>query len=265
MKCTWALVPGFALAISLSATGQQFSNFLDGSTLPGSAGWTVDGDQGTLVDLGGGNFGIQQSDDNPGGGGGVHTLSYDEYYMTVFDVANTLAARFRLDQYSGSTPRLTLLGLTPGTPGGNNAPGIGIGVRNVNGVDRWVAMRFLPEAVINPPPAELTLADLGPVVLGQFNEALIHIDNATDLVRISWNGAEVYNAVTPADYTSGGEGYPEFGASNYWGEGGTSTVTYDWVGYGPGYVPEPGAAALGLLGGTILLARRRHGGGGRKT
>ena len=261
MQLTWAVVAGLALA-AVPTRGQTFTNFLDGSVLPGSGGWTVDGDPGTIVNLGGGNFGIQQTDDNPGAGGGIHGGSYDEYYQVIHDPANTLAARFRLDQYSGSTPRLTLLGLTPATSAGAREPGIGIGVRNVNGADRWVAMRFLAEAVTEPPPAELTLADLGPVVLGQFNEALIHISNATDLVRISWNGVEVYNAVTPTDYESGGEGYPEFGASNYWGEGGTSTVTYDWVGYGVGYVPEPGAA-LGLLGGTILLARRRHGGGGR--
>jgi hypothetical protein len=260
MKRTWALGAGLALLAGPSTAMGDFLHFLDGSTLPGAAGWTVDGDAGVIVDLGGGNFGIQQVDDNPGGGGGAHGLSYDEFYLTVFDhPSNTLAARFRLDEYSGSTPRLTMLGLTPSMLGaGDSAPAIGIGVRNINGADRWVAMRFLPEAVTEPPPPELTLADLGPVVLGQFNEASIHIDSASELVRVSWNGTEVYNAVTPTDWSSGGEGYPEFGASNYWGEGGTSRVTYDWVGYGPGYVPEPGGAILCVLGGAVALGRRRR-------
>jgi hypothetical protein len=52
---------------------------------------------------------------------------------------------------------------------------------------------------------------------------------------------ELYNEITPTDF-GGNDGFPEFGASNYWGEGGTSTVTYDWVGYGPDYIPPPGPA-----------------------
>jgi hypothetical protein len=259
MKRTWALAAGLAILASPATARGDFLNFLDGFSLPGARGWTVDGDTGTIIDLGGGNFGIQQVDDNPGvGGGGAHGGSYDEFYITIQDPGNTLAARFRLDQYSGVTPRLTMLALTPGTPGADTGPAIGIGVRNLNGADRWVAMRFLQEAVIEPPPPELTLVDLGPVVLGQFNEALIHIDNPTDVVRISWNGVEVYNATTPADWDSADEGYAEFGASNYWGEGGTSRVTYDWVGYGIGYVPEPGVALLCVLGGALALERRRH-------
>ena len=259
MKCKWTVGAGLAILAGPSVGRADFSHFLDGSSLPGSNGWIVDGDPGTLVDLGGGNFGIQQVDDNPGGGGGAHFLSYDEFYITIQDPSNTLAARFRLDEYSGTTPRLTMLALTPGTPGTPMGPAIGIGVRNVNGADRWVAMRFLQEAVVEPPPPELTLVDLGPVVLGQLNEASIHIDNPTDVVRISWNGNEVYNAVTPADWDSMDEGYAEFGASNYWGEGGTSRVTYDWVGYGPGFVPEPsGAVALVAVGGAVALKRRRR-------
>ena len=273
MKSTWFLSVGLAITAACgTARGQEFSSFLDGSTLPGNnPGWTVDGDAGTIVDLGGGNFGIRQVDDNPGDvnpGGGVHGGSYDEYYQIIQDPANTLAARFRVDAYSGASPRLTMLGLTPATGAGGSAPGVGIGIRNVNGADRWLALRFLAEAVTDPPPPEHTLVDLGPVVLGQFNTAQIHINNTPDdpnngLVRISWNGVEVYNAITPEDYMSGGEGYPEFGASNYWGEGGSSTVTYDWVGYGPGYVPEPAGASLCLLGAAVL-ARRRLGRGARR-
>src|SRR4029453_3081935 len=43
----------------------QYTKYLDGSALPGNSGWTVDGAAGTIVDLGGGNFGIQQTDDDP--------------------------------------------------------------------------------------------------------------------------------------------------------------------------------------------------------
>ena len=117
MKRTWALGAGLAMLAGPSTARGDFSHFLDGSSLPGSSGWTVDGDPGVLVDLGGGNLGIQQVDDNPGGGGGAHFLSYDEFYLTIQDPSNTIAARFRLDEYSGTTPRLTMLALTPATPG----------------------------------------------------------------------------------------------------------------------------------------------------
>ena len=97
-----------------------------------------------------------------------------------------------------------------------------------------------------------TILNLTPVVLGEFNEALIHIDANTDLVRFSWNGAELYNAVTAADAYNSADGYAEFGASTYWGQGATSTVTFDWVGYGPAYVPEPSSVVLALAGLVML-------------
>jgi hypothetical protein len=229
-----------ALAAAAIATGAhgQFTDFLDGSTLPGNAGWTVDGDAGTLVNLGGENSGIRQVDDDPGAGGGQHGGSYDEFYRTVADPSNTLAARFRLEEYTPGANLTTLLALTAG--GSVDTPAIGLGIRDVFGVNRWQLVRFIFESN-NPADPAAVLHDIAPVTLNQFNEALIHIDSDTDLVRFSWNGMELYNMVTPTDF-GGADGFPEFGASNFWGEGGTSTVTYDWVGYGPGYVPPPGPA-----------------------
>jgi hypothetical protein len=240
-----------------------FTNYLDGSDLPGEKGWAVDQSTGTIVDLGGGNRGIQQVDADTGGNLGVHEASsYDEYFLTIFDTINTLAARFRLDSYSGSTTRINILELTAG---GDASPGVGIGIRNVGVQDHWLLMRFLDESVAGSPADPATvLADLGPVGVGQFNEALLHIDNATDLVRASWNGVEVFNGITDPDYDfGGGEGYAEFGASNYWAEGGTSSVTFDWVGYGPGYIelppiPEPGGAAVLLLVASATACSRRR-------
>jgi autotransporter-associated beta strand protein len=234
------LLLAIALAAAFGAPNARadFTHFLDGSGLPGDAGWTVDGDAGTLVDLGGGNSGIRQVDDDPGAGGGQHGGSYDEFYLTVADPSNTLATRFRLEQYTPGDNLITPLALTAG--GNENTPAIGLGIRNVEGVDRWQLVRFIFESN-NPGDPAAILKDIAPVTLNQFNEALIHIDSDTDLVRFSWNGMELYNEVTPTDF-GGNDGFPEFGASNFWGEGGTSTVTYDWVGYGPGYNPPPGPA-----------------------
>ena len=232
------LVITLAAAVVANNAQGQFTNFLDGSVLPGDAGWTVDGDAGTLVNLGGDNSGIRQVDDDPGAGGGQHGGSYDEFYLTVADPSNTLAARFRLEQYTPGDNLITPLALTAG--GNENTPAIGLGIRNVMGVDRWQLVRFIFESN-NPGDPAAILHDIAPVTLNQFNEALIHIDSDTDLVRFSWNGMELYNMVTPTDF-GGADGFPEWGASNFWGEGGTSTVTYDWVGYGPGYIPPPGPA-----------------------
>ncbi|MEX2140107.1 MAG: PEP-CTERM sorting domain-containing protein [Pirellulales bacterium] len=230
------LVIALAAAVVATNARADFTNFLDGSTLPGDAGWIVDGDPGTLVDLGGGNSGIRQVDDDPGAGGGQHGGSYDEFYLTVADPSNTLATRFRLEQYTPGANLTTLLALTAG--GNVDTPAIGLGIRNVEGLDRWQLVRFIFESN-NPGDPAAILTDIAPVIFNQFNEALIHIDSDTDLVRFSWNGMELYNTVTPTDF-GGADGFPEFGASNFWGEGGTSTVTYDWVGYGPEYIPPPG-------------------------
>jgi autotransporter-associated beta strand protein len=224
------LVIALVAAVGEANAQADFTNFLDGSSLPGGAGWTVDGDAGTLVDLGEGNSGIRQVDDDPS------VDSYDEFYLTIADPSNTLATRFRLEQYAPGDNLTTLLALTAG--GSVDTPAIGLGIRNVEGVNRWQLVRFIFESD-NPGDPAAILTDIAPVMLGEFNEALIHIDSDTDLVRFSWNGMERYHAVTPTDF-GGNDGFPEFGASNFWGEGGTSTVTYDWVGYGPGYIPPAG-------------------------
>jgi hypothetical protein len=238
-----AFVIGSVVAVSSAVYG-QYTRYLDGSTLPGANGWAVDGDGGVIVPLGGGNFGIQQTD-NDGAPG-----SYDEYYVGINDASNTLAARFRVDSYMLSAP-MDLIALTAG--GNEDTPAISIGIRNVAGQDRWTLLRFIHDS---NNPGMGNLLDIAPVVLGQFNDALIHIDRTTDLVRFSWNGVERYNAITPTDHN--GEGYPEWGASNFWSPGGTSVVTYDWVGYGVGYIPEPSSLVIAAFGGLAMLAVSRR-------
>jgi hypothetical protein len=266
------LVAAGLLLLSLTtAAPAQYSRYLDGSTLPGDAGWVVDGDPGTPEALGPGNSGIRQVDDNPGGGGGGRHGggSYDEFYVEHHDSTATLNVRFRLDAYAfepGVNPfSHTFLALTPA--GNNSGPSVGIGIRNIEGADHWVAVQFILET--EQPLLPSLLADFGPVATGVFNEAGLYVGNDPagddNVLRIFWNGSDVYNGPGLGDW-GGDPGYAEFGASNYWGEGGTSTVTYDWVGYGPGYiaVPEP-AGILTVLALTPLVrrrnvsARQRHG------
>lgn len=222
----------------------QYDYFLDGSALPGDVGWTVEADAGSIVDLGDGNQGIQQRDADTSGTAGTHGLIYDEYYLTLGDTSGTLAARFRIESYEidpqfNDRP-INNLALTMSN---GPTPAIGVGIRNVDGVDRWALLRFIPDASAAAGDTSFQLAVMQPVVLGEFNEARMFIDNDTDLVRFFWNNVELYNAVTDTDHE--GAGYPEFGASNYWGEGGISVVTYDWVGYGVGFIPPDTAAVPG--------------------
>jgi len=236
MRCSMGLGAVLLFGLASGEVRAQFDYFLDGTALPGNEGWTVESDAGLIVDLGDGNQGIQQRDADTSPTAGTHGLVYDEYYLTLGDTSGTLAARFRIDSYEidpqfNDRP-INNLALTMAN---GPTPAIGVGIRNVDGVDRWALLRFIPDSRAEPDDTSFQLAVMEPVVLGEFNEARIFIDNDTDLVRFFWNNDELYNEVTEADHE--GDGYPEFGASNYWGEGGISVVTFDWVGYGVGFIP----------------------------
>jgi len=205
-----------------SQNATAWISFLDGGSLPQSAGWTLDGsDTGTIVDLGAGNQGIQQTDDSAN--------AYVEWYLVNTNQASTLAARFRVDAFGGGP--VNLLQLTPANSGANPAPGLAVAIRD----NRLFLIRYLADSA-GAPVEDARLADLGPLQIGVFYEAYLYIDNGTDRVRLFWNGGLRYSAVdTNLTYQFSGGGYAEFGASNYWPEGdrsGTSTVTFDWVGLG---------------------------------
>ncbi len=197
-------------------------SYLDGSATPQSSGWLVDAtDTGTVVSLGGGNSGIRQSDTGDG---------YDEWYIVNTNQASTLAARFLVDSLSGGP--VNLLQLTAANSAADPSPALAIGIRD----GRFYLLRFVADNA-GAPAEEARLADLGPVQNGIFNEAYIYIDNVTKRVRLFWNNALRYSGVeTNAAHLFGaGEGFAEFGASNYYPESDRSaviTVTYDWVGFG---------------------------------
>lgn len=220
MKKSFLLASVLCLALAMPKAAHAWSRFLDGSSLPQANGWTLDGDPGTIVDLGGGNSGIRQIDDTVGG--------YDEWYVVNADQASTLGARFRVDSYGGGP--VNILQLTTANSAANPCPAIAVGIRD----GRFFLLRYIGDS-FGAPPEEARLADLGPLETGIFNEAYLYIDNATDRVRLFWNGSLRFTVVDTLHLFGGGEGYAEFGASNYWPEGdrsGISTVTFDWVGLG---------------------------------
>lgn len=197
----------------LAPTG--WTSYLDGSVKPQNSGWLqLASDGGAVLDLGSANWGLRQADD----GGG-----YDKWYRSSILSALTLGCRFRIDSYSGSDIDLMVL-----SAGGTGAtPYVGVGIMN-------------GQLVLKGTANDHVLLELGPVIAGAWNTALLYVDNPTNTVRLEWNGAELYNGVVSDLYNAGGSGSAEFGASNYWGQGGSSTVTFDWVCSGPGSIyPAP--------------------------
>lgn len=211
------------LLIAFTQPAQAWLSYLDGSSLPQSNGWLLDAsDAGALESLGSGNSGIRQSDDTADG--------YDEWYIVNTNQASTLAARFKIDFYGGGPANL--LQLSGHNTAANPSPLLAIGIRD----GRFYLIRVLADNA-GAPTADARLADLGAVQETIFNEAYLHIDAATGRVRLFWNGGLRYSGVeTNASYLFGaGQGFAEFGASNYYPDQDRSavvTIVYDWVGYG---------------------------------
>ncbi|GMU22775.1 MAG: hypothetical protein AMXMBFR13_28590 [Phycisphaerae bacterium] len=216
----------------------QFPIMLDGSSLP-AAPWLPDGGGGSaaVVALGGGNSGIQYTDS----GGGHH-----EHYYTHYEQASTFATRFRVDAYDPATPHNLLL-LTAGNISGTS-PGLVFGIRG----GQYTFGEFFPAR------DEGTLVgNIAPVVPSEFNTVTLYLDSATDTVMLWWNGALLFNQSGIVGGWGATEGYAEFGSAA-WSpdDSGALTATYDWVGFGPGLIPEP--CTLVLLGMGVVLARRRR-------
>ena len=191
---------------------------LDGSSLPQANGWAVDAaDGGSIVDLGGGNSGIRQS--NPG-------ASIATFSRSHTNAAGTLAARFRVDSYRDGP--LNLLQLSTHSNETNLSPVLAIGIRG----DRFYLVRVYTDEGF---PEDALLADLGPIQTGVFNEAFLYIDNATKHVRLFWNDSLRYTGFeTNSAYLLNTLGAAHFGASTAFLQGlaGIGTATFDWVRFG---------------------------------
>lgn len=179
------------------------------SITPLIEGWQTDMADANphVVDLGGGNKGVTLEDIGAG---------YDEYWVATEEDDLTLAARFRIDSYSGT-------GIMPMQlmAGGLDSPIVGLQISNgrFELFDIWAGVQ---------------LKDLGPAD-NQFHEAFLYVDGTTAGIRLIWDGVEVYSG-TSTEELEGPEGFVEWGTSTYWGPGGTCVITYDWVGYGPGFI-----------------------------
>lgn len=229
------------------ASAFAWSQLLDGSKLPQAQGWTLDGTSaGTVVDLGGGNSGIRQTD--------AELAGYHQWYLTNPAQAVTLGARFSVDSYDGGP--VNLLQLSPRSTVANPGPFVSLAIRE----GRFYLLRVLGDDGTAPPAVAQVLADLGSVQTGIFHEAYLYTDNIADRVKLFWNGALRYSnqEIDPAYLLGPQEGRADFGASNRWPESdrsGRSTVTFDWVNVGDAQdlpVDLPSVPLLRYLDGTSL-------------
>ena len=176
--------------------------------------WVKDGTGGTIVDLGGGNSGVQM----------VCTGPVNEYYtnngITVPSAQLTCGVRFKVDAYSGDRTLMWQYGSSRKTTDGK---GLAVALKIIGGNFKLVDL-YNSNAV---------LADVGPVVLGAWNELYIYIDSQAATSRLNWNGSEVYNG--PIGYQTG----KNWVSWLEWGDltgSGSSTTVWDWVGQGTGYI-----------------------------
>lgn len=177
--------------------------------------WVKGGNGGNVVDLGGGNSGLQF----------VSANKVNEYWtndaITCPSAQLTGAMRFRVDAYDGADKTIAWqYGSSTKTTDGK---GLAIALKIIGGSFKLVDLQN----------GNAVLADLGSVVLGAWNDLYIYIDSQAATSRLNWNGAEVYNG--PIGYATGKnwKSWLEFG--DLTGTG-TSTITYDWVGQGTGYI-----------------------------
>lgn len=171
----------------------------------------------TVVDLGGGNFGLQFSS----------TDKVNKYYTDRPGIASaqeTGAMRFRIDADSGSDRTIMwLYGQSSRTSTGN---GLAVSLQTQGG--RFKLVDLYPDA-----GGPTILADLGPVVIGAWNELYIYIDAEASTSRCNWNGSEVYNG--PIGHRTGKNWLSWFEWGSDLSGVGASTITYDWVAQCLGY------------------------------
>ena len=161
-----------------------------------------------IIDLGGGNYGIRItcSDGSQRG--------FETDWPGVPSGATTMAAKFRVDSYTGDQQIIYVY---------NNAQ------KAANGHRCMADIAILGGKFVLRDRGSTVLADLGNVVPGAWNEFYLTVDGDNDKCKLIWNGNTVYEG--PITYTTGGGwvGWNFFGGNNI-------VATYDWLGVGAGYI-----------------------------
>jgi hypothetical protein len=193
--------------------GGPSMRFLGGSSLPGSP-WISSHDGGTtgttLVvdffdpDLGATNQALRINSGPNGNEWYVGPLAMDEW---------AAGARFRLAAFSPSGKENLLCLTTRSTPL-SPAPALTL----VNG-------RYKLWSYVN---SDTSLMDIGPAVTNAWHTAYLYARN-DGKVKLWWDGNLLFDGTAPL--VNPFNGYVEWG-SGAWQYDATTTVDFDWVGYG---------------------------------
>lgn len=198
----------------------------------------------SIVDIDATNKGIQTVDTNSG-------KAWSRYYTLHRDSACTAGARFRITEYTLDATYYTCV--MELRPYGNPVPALGIFI----GDDDHL---WLGHAYYLPTPSKNELIqDLGPIDTDAYYEVYLYIDAATNEAKVKFNGTEYSFTISDPTrfYKSTGfvnNGHAQWGAGTSNGRGGTSTVIFDWFGYGEGYITTSGGEWKKFASGTPHLA-----------
>lgn len=213
MKIKWLVLA--ALLCSLTRSRADWTQFLDGSTIPG-APWQIfqDGSpeergETTIVDFVDPVGGAQNQAIRISSGTGAN-----EFYFGPFELDEVAAgARFRVIDVS-SIGKENLVCVTVRSKHLAPCPALTL----VNG-------RF---KLWNYVGADTELFDIGPVDLNVFHTIYLYA-RADGLVKCWWDGKLIFDGMAPLENPF--DGYVEWGGGS-WQYDARQTTDYDWFGYG---------------------------------
>lgn len=192
--------------------GRSESPYPEWKKLPAS------GTTASIIDLGDGNKGLQFVSNASG------PTKYYTDAVGIPSAQQTGAMRFRVDSYATDATLMWLYGNARKTTEGN---GMAVALKIIGGNLKLVDLYYTSN---NSGPQ--VLADLGPVVLGAWNELYLFIDAENRKCKATWNGSVVFDG--SIGYQTGKNWLSWF----EWGSavddpspagGVTVTATYDWA------------------------------------
>lgn len=215
-------VSDFEICFAACPVECRWIQFLDGSTLPASpwqGPYHAGGTEGeTLIvdffdpDLGATNQALRINS-------GANST---EWYVGPLSVDEVVAAaRFRTVAFSGTGAENLLCAEVGGSADHCAAPAITI-------VTNRYKLWSYTEGTFGSGTGGSQILDIGPVVLDQLHTAYIYA-HKSGLTRLWWDGKLIFEGMAPT--VPGYDGYIEWGCGA-WQFDATTTVDFDWVGYG---------------------------------
>jgi len=192
-------------------------------------GWRQDGAGSTTAITVGSDYCWQMVD--------TSTTDWRRMYQLITAPAYTAGARFKIDSYTLDPLMSTCLMEVRPRPYAYCPTTVTFGIYlvsdGVGGAHLW-----LGNAAYNVSGnLKEMLVDLGAVDTTNFHTAYLYVDSTTNQVKVRYDGTDFSYTLTDLAKVNKAQwfinGHVQFGASTSGGWGGTTTVTFDWVGGAP--------------------------------